>query len=500
MKLNVLIYLVLSLMLAVSCNLIKGKKGGKSSTTGWSYNDPKNGGFEYQSGYQQPTGPGLVYIQGGTFTMGRVEQDVIYEANNTPRRVTVASFYMDECEVRNIDWREYLFWLQRVYPGKDSIYKAALPDTLVWRRDELAFNEPYFENYLRHAAYSEYPVVGVSWIKADRYCQWRTDRANEAILVDEQILGQDKTQKNDSVFTYDAYLNGLFSDTVRPGKRPMKSLADPKVLRRVNLSDGILLPRYQIPTEAQWEYAALGLIGKTEEEVVLERRIYPWDGNQIRNSSKKMRGSMMANNVRGRGDYMGTAGFLNDAHEITASVKSFEPNDYGLYCMAGNVNEWVKDVYRPNSSMDVNEFLPFRGNVYTNYRIDSLTGMPMKNSYGELIRDTAKIGANLINYGDGDYQTQLTDVDEWKQDTILVNVNGKMVKTLRPRTTDMYATGTGTSTPRISDRTRVYKGGGWKDRTYWLGPGTRRPLDERKSSNDLGFRCSMTHLGDSNSR
>ena len=54
MKLNVLIYLVLSLMLAVSCNLIKGKKGGKSSTTGWSYNDPKNGGFEFKSGYHQP--------------------------------------------------------------------------------------------------------------------------------------------------------------------------------------------------------------------------------------------------------------------------------------------------------------------------------------------------------------------------------------------------------------------------------------------------------------
>ena len=280
----------------------------------------------------------------------------------------------------------------------------------------------------------------------------------------------------------------------------MKSLADPKVLRRVNLSDGILLPRYRIPTEAEWEYAALGLIGKTEEEVVLERRIYPWDGNQIRNSSKRMRGSMMANNVRGRGDYMGTAGFLNDAHEITASVKSFEPNDYGLYCMAGNVNEWVQDVYRPTSSMDVNEFQPLRGNVYTNYRVDSLTGLPMKNSYGELIRDTAKIGANYINYRDGDYQTLLREDDAWAQDTIVDNVNGKMVKTIRQRTTEMYATGTGTSTPRISDRTRVYKGGGWKDRTYWLGPGTRRPMDERKSANDLGFRCAMTHLGDSNSR
>ena len=209
---------------------------------------------------------------------------------------------------------------------------------------------------------------------------------------------------------------------------------------------------------------------------------------------------MMANNVRGRGDYMGTAGFLNDAHETTAPVKTFEPNDYGLYCMAGNVNEWVQDVYRPSSSMEVNEFQPLRGNVYTNYRVDSVTGLPLKNKYGELIRDTAKIGVNFINYRDGDYQSILREDDEWKQDTIEVIENGKPVKMIKPRTTEMYASGTGTSTPRISDHTRVYKGGSWKDRTYWLGPGTRRPLDERKSANDLGFRCAMVHLGESNVR
>ena len=130
-------------------------------------------------------GPGLVYIEGGTFTMGRVEQDVMYDGNNTPRRVTVASFYMDETEVRNVDWREYMYWIQRVYPTHPEVYKAALPDTLVWR-DELSYNEPYLENYLRHAAYSEYPVVGVSWIQADKYCKWRTDRVNERILVNEK--------------------------------------------------------------------------------------------------------------------------------------------------------------------------------------------------------------------------------------------------------------------------------------------------------------------------
>ena len=482
MKLNSFIYLILSLLIVTSCNLIKGKKKkSASSTTGWAYNDAKNGGFEYRSGYSQNSGPGLVYIQGGTFTMGRVEQDVMFEGNNIPRRVTVASFYMDETEVRNVDWREYLYWLQRVYPNDRPIYKAALPDTLVWR-DELSYNEPYLENYLRHAAYSEYPVVGVSWVQADRYCRWRTDRANEGILIDEQKLSPDLAQTGNKVFTSDGYLNGVYDGV--EGKKPIKNLAKDGGTRRVNMSDGIVLPRYRLPTEAEWEYAALGLVGNTEEEVVLERRIYPWNGNQIRNSAKKGRGEMMANNVRGRGDYMGVAGALNDGYEIAAPVKSFLPNDYNLYCMAGNVNEWVQDVYRPNSFTDVNEFQPLRGNVYTNYRRGT-DGKPIMDQHGELVRDTV---ANFTNFKDGDYQSIISESEEWKNDSTTIS------------TGEMYSSGAGESSPRISDHSRVYKGGSWKDRTYWLGPGTRRFMDERKSTNDLGFRCAMTHLGDSNTK
>jgi formylglycine-generating enzyme len=481
MKLNIFVCLVLSLLVISSCKLIKGKKKSASSTTGWAYNDPKNGGFEYRSGYSQKAGPGLKYIQGGTFTMGRVEQDVMFEANNVPRRVTVASFYMDETEVRNIDWREYLYWLQRVYPNDRSVYKAALPDTLVWR-DELSYNEPYLENYFRHAAYSEYPVVGVSWVKADKFCKWRTDRTNEGILIDQQKLQPDLAQTGDKVFTSDGYLNGVYDGV--EGKKPLKNLTKEAGNRRVNMSDGIVLPRYRLPTEAEWEYAALGLVGGTEEEMVLDRRIYPWKGNQIRNSDKKHRGEMLANNVRGRGDYMGVASALNDGYEITAPVRSFLPNDYGLYCMAGNVNEWVEDVYRPTSSMDVNEFQPLRGNVYTNYRRDA-DGKMIKNQYGELVRDTV---ANFTNFKDGDYQSVITEGDEWKRDSLALGSG------------QMYSSAAGTSTPRISDHSRVYKGGSWKDRTYWLSPGTRRYLDERRSTNDIGFRCAMTHLGDSNAK
>ena len=84
----------------------------KSSTTGWNYNDPKNGGFENVAYTEQETGPGLVLVQGGTFTMGRTEQEIKMDWDNIPRRVTVASFYMDETEVANLHYREYLYWVE----------------------------------------------------------------------------------------------------------------------------------------------------------------------------------------------------------------------------------------------------------------------------------------------------------------------------------------------------------------------------------------------------
>ena len=82
--------------------------GEQSQTTGWEYNNPRNGGFEVVPYEEQETGPGLVLVEGGTFLMGRTEQDVRYDWNNIPRKVTVSSFYMDQTEVRNLDYLEYL--------------------------------------------------------------------------------------------------------------------------------------------------------------------------------------------------------------------------------------------------------------------------------------------------------------------------------------------------------------------------------------------------------
>ena len=314
-----------------------------SSTTGWKYEDTSMGDNATGLDFEQATGPGLKFVQGGTFTMGRVQQDVLYNWDNQPRRVTVASFYIDETEVRNIDYREYLYWLNSVYPNDKSKYNAALPDTLVWR-EELAYNEPYINNYLRHPAYSNYPVVGVSWRQANEYCRWRTDRVNENILINQGILAPDKEQQGENVFTTESYLAGLYQGV--SGQSSKKRNAD--TLKSVRWEDGILLPNYRLPTEAEWEYAALGLIENTDGELITNRKLYPWNGSYMREDSKKERGRMKANFTRGRGDLMGIAGALNDNGDITVPVNSYDPNDYGLFCMAGNVNEWVADVYRPS--------------------------------------------------------------------------------------------------------------------------------------------------------
>jgi len=367
------LYLNLLIPQAVLIFTLFGCKKEASNATGWAYNDEANGGFERQDYLDQETGPGLILVEGGTFTMGRVEDDLNYNWDNIPRRVTVSSFYMDETEVTNQYWLDYLHWLKLVYGDTyPEIINRAMPDTNIWR-EVTEYNEPMVDYYLRHPAYRDYPVVGVSWLQASEYCNWRSDRVNEFVLIREGLLTHNPTgQADEEHFTTETYLAGQFAGDAAAGG--LKDF-NPKGtgMRNVNMMDGILLPRYRLPTEAEWEYAALGLIGNSFQELITDRRTYPWNGHYVRNDDGMGRfyGTIRANFVRGGGDYMGVAGYLNDNADITAPVYAYPPNDYGLYNMAGNVSEWVMDVYRPLSPEDKSDFRPFRGNVYKTRSMNS---------------------------------------------------------------------------------------------------------------------------------
>src|SRR5437868_15254111 len=103
-------YIGVGTMAVAGILFISSCKEETSNITGWNYNDPNNGGFQKVAYAEQETGPGLVLIEGGTFTMGRTEQDVMYEWAAIPRRVTVSSFYMDEVEISHLNYFEYLYW------------------------------------------------------------------------------------------------------------------------------------------------------------------------------------------------------------------------------------------------------------------------------------------------------------------------------------------------------------------------------------------------------
>ena len=533
--------LMLSLALVFSFASCSKKSSSKNSSraTGWKIND-KNGGFQYATNFKkQEAGPGLVMVEGGTFTMGKVQDDVMHDWNNSANQQHVQSFYLDETEVTNMMYMEYLDWLKRVFPPTEenykNIYEGASPDTLVWR-NRLGYNETMTNNYLRHPAYAEYPVVGVNWIQATEFCKWRTDRVNENILEKNKYIKKDAKlgATAESTFSTETYINApsktFGGDEELVLKKGRKGSKADSTNVYANRSSGLINPEYRLPTEAEWEYAAAADVGNREYNMYKGQKKYPWSGKYTRNSKRKVMGDQLANFKQGKGDYGGIAGWSDDGADITAKAKSYPPNDFGLYDMAGNVAEWVADVYRPIVDDEYNDFNYYRGNVYMKNKIgedgtveivtadtqvyDTLANGKIiaRNYPGEIaqvpvddketyLRQNFSKSDNK-DYRDGDKQSTRYFDFGGAEDADLEKEGKRMYNSPKHNiTTDSlgnmvrkYDTSSKRTT-LIDNNVRVYKGGSWRDRAYWLDPATRRFFPQDMATDYIGFRCAMSRVG-----
>ncbi len=344
---------------------------------------------------------GMTLVPGGAFIMGKADDDMADMKNAPPKTVTVRSFYMDETEITNAEYRQFTNWVRDSIvrmrlaieadfegnvAGDDGIGEYAFLDSdpenmTVYEKymydNYTSFSEDYQgrklnkdidiiwdtrdypdEAYARvmdtmyiplEESYNGQRTIDVKklkfkyrWMDIQAAARSKAQKRSDFIKTEEVLVYPDTAVWiKDFNYSYnepmhnDYYWHTAFDDYPVVGVtwEQAKAFTQWRTLYhnafRKKKGDHDV-PTYRLPTEAEWEYAARG---------GLQSATYPWGGPYAKND----RGCFMANFKPLRGDYAA------DQALYTVEAKSYEPNDYNLYNMAGNVSEWVNSSYDPSS-------------------------------------------------------------------------------------------------------------------------------------------------------
>lgn len=149
-------------------------------------------------------------------TSNKITADNFHNYETPPNGIKISdSLYCDQTEINNLNWMEYMFWNKKTFGAQSYEYISTLPDTSVWLETDSCLHS-YVKYYLRHPAYRNYPVVGVSQNQAEKFSKWRSDRVFEYLLVKHKVIEFDTAQTRESYFTIEKYfkceLQNVISD------------------------------------------------------------------------------------------------------------------------------------------------------------------------------------------------------------------------------------------------------------------------------------------------